>query len=322
MKKILNPISPIDAPDPFMTYDNETGYYYALFTRGECLELFRSRHAAGIITDNDSKIIYTFDGENDGIWGDIWAPEMHKGTNGKWYIYTSGRNQSEPGEKRLFIMEAQSSDPFGDWVFKCKPTPDIYSIDPTVYTSSDGKQYVCYSRVDPVYGQVLDVCDMENPYTFGKNAVTVAKAELEWEFDPPYIGKYAIVEGGFFVENNERLFIIYSATGCWSDYYCLGVLEHTGGDICDSANWIKHPKPLLVYGNGVFGPGHASFFKSPDGSELWCAYHGMKQHNVPVNWAPRYINIQKVDFDESGYPVMGLPVGYETEIDPPSGETA
>ena len=83
MKKILNPISPIDAPDPFMTYDNETGYYYALFTRGECLELFRSRHAAGIITDNDSKIIYTFDGENDGIWGDIWAPEMHKGTNGK-----------------------------------------------------------------------------------------------------------------------------------------------------------------------------------------------------------------------------------------------
>mgnify|MGYP002519584057 CR=1 FL=1 len=320
MKKFFNPISPIDAPDPFMTYDKETGYYYCLFTRGECLEIYRSRHAANIITDNDSKIIYTFNGERDGIWGEIWAPEMYKGTNGKWYIYTSGRAQKEPGHLCLFIMEAQSDDPFGEWIFKCKPTPDTLSIDPTVYTSADGKQYICYSRKDPVCGQVLEICDMENPYTFGKNVATIAKAELEWEFDHPYVGENAIVEGPFFVERNGRLFIIYSGTGCWSDHYCLGVLEHTGGSLCDAANWKKHPKPLFVHGNELYGPGHASFFRAPDGKEVWCAYHGMKEHNATCTGAPRFFNIQRVDFDETGYPVMGLPTGYEIELDPPKGE--
>ena len=47
VKTFKNPVSPFDAPDPFMTYDSGTGYYYALFTRGRVLELFRSRRAAG-----------------------------------------------------------------------------------------------------------------------------------------------------------------------------------------------------------------------------------------------------------------------------------
>ena len=106
MKTFRNPVSPFDAPDPFMTYVPETGYYYALFTRGRVLELFRSRHAAEICTAGDSRVIYRANGPEDGIWGDIWAPEMHRGSNGKWYIYTSGRMQEAPGEKRLFIMEA------------------------------------------------------------------------------------------------------------------------------------------------------------------------------------------------------------------------
>ena len=57
MKTFHNPVSPFDAPDPFMTWDPVTGYYYALFTRGSRLELFRSRHAGGIVKDGDSKVI-------------------------------------------------------------------------------------------------------------------------------------------------------------------------------------------------------------------------------------------------------------------------
>ena len=321
MQTFKNPISPHDAADPFMTYDPVTGYYYALFTRGTRLELFRSRHAARIVTDGDSRIIYTPNGERDGIWGDIWAPEMHRGSDGKWYVYTSGRHKSEPSQKRLFIMEGPADDPFvGEWHFCGMPSPDTFSIDPTVYTAPDGVQYLCCSRVDPVYGQVLDICDLENPYTFGKNCTTIARAELDWELVKPYVGTSAIVEGAFFLEKDGRLFIIYSANGCWSDHYCLGVLEHTGGSLCDAANWKKHPQPLLVHGNDLYGPGHASFFTSPDGTEVWCAYHGMKEHNEHVTPATRFFNIQKVNFTEDGYPVMGLPTGYKTELTPPSGE--
>lgn len=323
MNTFRNPISPFDAPDPFMTYDPVTGYYYALFTRGTRLELFRSRRAACIVTDGDSRIIYTPNGERDGIWGDIWAPEMHRGSNGKWYIYTSGRMNPEPSQKRIFVMEGPSDDPFeGEWIFRGKPFPETFSIDPTAYTAPDGMQYLCSSRVDPVHGQVLDICDLENPYTCGKHSATIARAELDWELVKPYVGDSAIVEGAFFLERGGRLFIIYSANGCWSDHYCLGVLEHTGGSLCDAANWKKHEKPLLVHGNGLYGPGHASFFASPDGSEIWCAYHGMKEHNEHVTPAPRFFHIQKVDFTEDNYPVMGLPTGYEADLIPPSGEIA
>ena len=319
MLKFKNPVAPHDSPDPFMTYDPVTKYYYALFTCHTMLKLYRSRNAGTIIKDNDFRIIY--EAGNDGILGDIWAPEMHRGSNGKWYIYTSGRLNLKTNNKRLFIMEGPEKDPFdGEWMFKVMPSPDIYSIDPTIYTAPDKTQYLCASRVDPKYGQVLDIYDMINPYTLGKKSATIAKAELPWELVPPYVDDLAIVEGAFFLKRNERLFIIYSANGCWSDHYCLGILEHTGGEICDAANWKKHDKPLFTYGNGVYGPGHASFFSSPDGTEVWCAYHGMKEHNENVTETTRFFNLQRVDFNEDDFPVMSLPTGYDTEITPPSGE--
>ena len=167
--------------------------------------------------------------------------------------------------------------------------------------------------------QVLDICEMKDP-TMCLRSRTIARAELEWELVEPYVGTSAILEGAFFLENNGRLFIIYSANGCWSNHYALGVLEFTGDDLCDPESWTKHPEPLLVYGNGVYGPGHASFFRSPDGSEVWCCYHGMPHSNESVTYTNRYMHIQKVEFDETGFPVMGMPIGCETPIDPPSGE--
>ena len=84
MQLFYNPISPGDAPDPFMTYDKQTEYYYAIHTQGNRLELFRHKHAAEVLKSGESKILYRADGTN-GIWGDIWAPEMHRGPDGLWY---------------------------------------------------------------------------------------------------------------------------------------------------------------------------------------------------------------------------------------------
>lgn len=315
-----NPLAPFDSPDPFIAYDNITGYYYSLFTRHDRLELFRSKKLCDIVKGGDSKIIYTPTGDLHGVYGEIWAPEMHKGTDGFWYVYTSGRMTEAPGQKRLFIMKSKTADPFGDWEFVCKPDPEVFSIDPTMYTDSDGTQYMCCSRVRAGFGQVLDIIKMESPSKLSDERDEVAVAELDWELIPPYIGENTIVEGGFFVKNGERLFLIYSANGCWSDDYVLGVLEHTGGKLCDRNNWKKHPEPLLVKGNGLYGPGHASFFYSPDGSELWCAYHGMKEHNENATPATRYMCVQRVDFTPDGYPVMGKSIGFDTHMPSPSGE--
>ena len=160
-----NPISYSDAPDPFITYDAETGYYYALHTQGDRIEIYRHKHAAEVIIEGETKVIYRATGEN-AVWGDIWAPEMHRGPDGLWYIYTSSRITKDPGEKRIFVLGSLSSDPFGEWEFKGRPAYDIFSIDPTVYTAPDGTQYMCYSRVDPQKGQVLE-CRLHHIYLLG-----------------------------------------------------------------------------------------------------------------------------------------------------------
>lgn len=319
MAEFKNPLEMRAAPDPFMTYDPETGYYYALFTCGNRLELYRSRHAANILTDKDTLVVFRVN-EKDGIYGCVWAPEMHKAPNGKWYIYTSGSITPGDGQKRLFVMESLTADPFDGFIFKGKLDDDLFAIDPTIYTDENGKQYICYSHSSAEDNQRLEIREMANPYTFGEKSAVVAVAEYPWELVPPYIGKSKINEGAFFVKSGERLFIIYSGNGCWSNDYCLGVVEYKGGDMCSSDSWVKHPEPIFVHGEDTYGPGHASFFKSPDGKELWCAYHVMLSFNEKAVYAPRYFCIQKVDFDETGYPVMGKVPPLDTLHKAPSGE--
>lgn len=321
MKTFRNPIRDMDAPDPFMTYDPVTGYYYSLFTLGNRLELYRSRRAADILNDEDTKVVFRA-GDEHGIYGAIWAPEMHKAPDGKWYIYSSGTHKprgSGDDSKHLFCMRSHTEDPFDGFEFMGKMGGELTAIDPTVMTHDDGKQYICYSLSGGE--QMLEIAELENPYTISNRRAVISRAIYPWELVPPYTGRAAINEGAFFLKNAGRLFIIYSGNGCWSNDYCFGVLEYKGGDICSADAWFKHPEPIFTRANGVFGPGHASFFKSPDGSEVWCAYHGMKKYNETAVYAPRYFNLQKVDFDETGYPVMGEPAGYETDIIPPSGET-
>ena len=310
-----NPVAGPQAPDPFIVWDGAAKCYYHLHTEGWRLELYRAKRVKDILSADHITVYVT--NAADRVFGHIWAPEMHKAPNGKWYIYTSGRILPDPNsQKRLFIMESRTSDPFDGFVFKGMPAPDTFAIDPTVMTWTDGRQYICYSEVRAPRGQVLVIREMKNPWTFGEREAEIAHAELPWERVDKRIN-----EGPFFVRSpdGKRLFIIYSGNGCWHDDYSLGVLEFTGGDLCDAANWKKHPKQLLVKGNGVFGPGHASFFRSPDGSELWCAYHGFERSNPSNTVTKRWLHVQKAGFDESGYPVMGVATGAAEQC-PPSGE--
>lgn len=327
MRTFRNPVSSGDAPDPFMTYDSVTGYYYSLFTCGSRLEIFRSRHAGTILSDKDSKVIYRT--PDHGFLKCIWAPEMHR-VNGRWYIYTSGQETEEHGPKRIFVLGAVSEDPFGEWEYLGKPLPWLWAIDGTSYTAPNGIQYLSYCRIEhDEHGHprnVLQIRRMVNPWTASDQFADIGRAEYPWEQIPPYDTRHLINEGPFFLEKNNRLFLIYSANGCTIAQYCLGLLEFIGDpndstQLCSAKYWIKLDHPVFEQANGVYGPGHASFFSSPDGSEMWCAYHGMKTSNVSGKHV-RFMNLQKIGFDETGFPVMGQPVGYECDILPPGGESS
>lgn len=317
----INPLSQQNFSDPFVTYDKDTGYYY-LIASCQCDELtiFRSKHIGDILEKGESKIVYVC-GNDEGVWGPMWAPEMYK-IGKKWYIYTSCKEENNGqifGTKRLLILQSKTEDPFDGFEFGSKPDTNIYAIDPSSMVIN-GKQYMCYSEVNSDNVQILVIREMSDPLTFTDNLSVIARPQLPWERVEPHTGYNAIVEGGFFLKQDDRLFIIYSANGCFMDDYCLGILEYVGGEICDGNSWKKNPNPLFVKGNGIYAPGHASFFRSPDETEVWCAYHCLLHSNPNGEEVNRYTCVQKISFDQTGYPVLGLPVGTKVSIASPSGE--
>ena len=84
-----------------------------------------------------------------------------------------------------------------------------------------------------------------------------------------------VSEGPVALQHDGDTFIVYSASFCGTPDYRLGMLRYNGGDPMTSEAWDKQPEPAFERSdeNGVFGPGHNGFFRSPDGTEDWIVYH-------------------------------------------------
>ncbi len=91
----------------------------------------------------------------------------------------------------------------------------------------------------------------------------------------------------------------------------------------DSASWKKHPTPVFQQSktNGVYAPGHNSFFKSPDGKEDWILYHANAApgQGCGRNRSPR---AQKFTWNANGTPNFGIPVKTDSVLPVPSENRA
>jgi GH43 family beta-xylosidase len=99
------------------------------------------------------------------------------------------------------------------------------------------------------------------------------------------------------------------------------MLTYNGNDPLNADSWVKHPEPVFerVDSAGVYGPGHATFFSSPDGTEDWIAYHANDEitDGCDMGRTPR---IQRFSWHEDGTPDFGSPVSTTEELPVPSGE--
>ncbi len=118
------------------------------------------------------------------------------------------------------------------------------------------------------------------------------------------------------------MFLVYSASGCWTDDYALGLLTlKEGGDPLNASDWTKTPAPVFTKkpSGSAFGPGHSSFFKSADGTEDWILYHANSTAGQGCGDA-RNPRMQKFTWNADGTPNFGEPVSINTGIKKPSGE--
>ncbi|MFI5070160.1 MAG: family 43 glycosylhydrolase [Terriglobales bacterium] len=324
-----NPLLPT-GPDPWV--ELRDGVYYYMNTTGTNLTLWRTRNMADL-KSADKKVVWT--PPSSGPYShDIWAPEIHF-LAGKWYIYFAAdvmRNQTH----RIWVVENASADPFqGEWTLKGKVSDasDKWAIDPSVF-EDQGRLYEIWSGwADDQNGtQSIYIARMKNPWTVEGPRARLSTPEYPWEKvgdvdqkiqpgDPPHID---VNEGPEILKHGDKIFLVYSGSACWTDYYALGMLEATSGsDLMNPASWKKSSKPVFQQSAeaGVYAPGHNSFFKSPDGKEDWLIYHAnsLPGQGCGAHRSPR---IQRFTWNADGTPTFGVPVAAGVEIARPSGESA
>lgn len=308
-KTFVNPLGDCGHADPCIVYCEKEKCYYGISTDGEAfwgtdkLVLHRSENFEDMFVNSESCVAYQSNAEDD-TYGYLWAPELYF-IQGKWYVYTSCQNSAEDNNKHIIVLEPKTDSLFDGFKISGHINRDVYAIDPSVYFDEQTEElYLCCSAV--IDGeQMLSIQKLKTPTEPIGEIVIITKAELEWELVPPY-DKCRIVEGGYFVKSpNGRLFIVYSANGCWSDDYVLGVLEFKGDDMLNPDCWEKYPLPVLKKSNGNFGPGHATFFYSPDKSELWVCHHCLEASDPENKPMKRRCHCQRVYFDETGFIHIG-----------------
>lgn len=316
-----NPLLPSGA-DPFSTYHN--GYYYYTNTLQNKLVLWKTKNLANI-ANAESMTIWT-PPEGTMYSKEIWAPEFHI-IDGKWYVYFAA-DDGDNNNHRMYVLENKSSDPFqGKWEFKGKiaANPDRWAIDGNVFKYK-GQLYMIWSgwEGDSNGQQNIYIARMENPWTINSNRVLISEPTYIWEkqgdlddeINPPHVN---VNEGPQYLEHDGEIFIVYSANGCWTDYYSLGLLRFSGEDLLDPSAWKKHDEPIFKKSeeNSVYAPGHNSFFKSPDGTEDWILYHANSNPGDGCG-GKRSPRMQKIEWNEDGTPNLGIPVSEETILQIPS----
>ena len=231
-----------------------------------------------------------------------WAPELHY-IQGEWYIYVAcddGNNETH----RMYVLKGTTqnpTDPF-EYVGQITDPSGKWAIDGSV-VEIKGELYFIWSgwEGDVNVAQHIYIAHMSNPWTIDSQRVMLSTPEYAWEKN----GEPLINEGPTALYHGDKTFIVYSASGSWTDDYCLGMLTLTGEDPMDPASWKKSDSPVFEKRFGTcFGPGHASFTTAVDGS-LWMIYHGNLQSGT--GWEGRSIWIAPVTFDKDGNPDFGKP---------------
>ena len=248
----------------------------------------------------------------------LWAPEIHH-IDGRWYIYTCADN-GDNANHHLVVLEAETDDPQGPYRMAAVLKTPSWAIDETIFRGEDGGLYCLYSGwpvgTKPDSTQHIFISRMKSPTELVGPSTDISGKMLPWETSGRPDG---LNEGPQVLRRDGRLFVFYACSGSWTADYCLGLLEHTGGDLLDAANWKKHPEPLLRRSGNIYGPGHGCVTKSPDGTEDWLVYHSSIDKGGSWN---RSISIKPFTWKKDGAPDFGTPPAWGESLEAPSGEPA
>lgn len=307
-------------PDPWVIHKD--GFYYYMNTQGNRISIYKTK-ALSQLKAAEIKVVYNAPASGPDS-RNIWAPELHF-LNNKWYIYYTAGSSADLSTQRMFVLENDQADPTqGTWVAKGQIkdlNADFFAIDATVF-SREGKNYIIWSghiSAEDNNQRLYISALADEPWKMATPRVEISAPTYDWEkIGTPYVN-----EGPEILMNEQgAAFLIFSASGCWTDDYSLGMLSlQQNGDPLNPAHWRKSDQPVFTKKpeNNAYGPGHNGFFKSPDGKEDWIIYHANSAPGLGCS-DKRSPRMQKFTWKSDGSPDFGEPVKLNTPIKKPSGE--
>jgi GH43 family beta-xylosidase len=307
-------------PDPWVI-KKDNNYYYT-HTLGNRIALWKTAKMTEL---KNAPVQNVWSAPSSGANSrNIWAPELHFIDN-KWYIYYTAGSSADLATQRLFVLENTNADPLtGTWTDKGKifdGAADFFAIDGSVFQYNGSNYFIWSGQASSSDNiQRLYIARMSNPWTLETPRSLISSPQYAWESvgAPP-----AVNEGPEIIKNAAgKIFLVYSASGCWTDDYSLGMLRLTeGADPLVAGSWTKDATPVFTSNTsgGVFGPGHNSFFKSADGAEDWILYHANPSAGKGCADV-RSPRMQKFSWKSDGSPDFGRPINLNTPIAKPGGE--
>lgn len=320
-------------PDPWV-YFYKGEYFYIRSARNR-LTLMRTTDITAL-SSAATKVIWT-PKENSNAHH-LWAPEIHR-IDGKWYVYYAADDGANENHQ-IYVLENPSDDPFqGEFTMKghlrTDPT-DLWAIDASVFEHR-GRWYLIWAgwekrSLDP-QTQCIYIARLKNPWTLDSERVLLSRPEYPWE--RIFINKDGsrtpwdlfVNEGpqALTSPDGRLVHLVYSASSCWTPDYALGLLTaKADANLLDPKSWSKASSPVFKQSpkNGVYGPGHNCFFKSPDGTEDYILYHARDTETDPKGKDVRNPRAQPFHWDKDGYPVFGSPLPTSAVLKKPSGTPA
>ena len=287
---ITEPI--MQGQDPQVEFKD--GYFYLVQSDGCNIWLRQSATLGGLATPVANQVILSPGCSN------TWAPEIHWFSD-RWYLYYSLGNPDHPNH-RVYVAQSQGAAVTGPYTIKGVLFNDYWNIDGSVFVAADGKYYFIFSGSPSGSQQNIYIAPMSNPYTLSGSPVMVSAPTQSWEINgaPP-----AVNEGPFGFTRNGRTFIVYSASGCWTDDYCLGLLTLAGTNPLNAAAWTKSG-PVFSKQPGAYGPGHNCVVVDGSG-QWWNIYHANNLSGQGCG-GYRQLRAQRIFWDVGNAPYFGAPV--------------
>ncbi|KFI47494.1 family 43 glycosylhydrolase [Bifidobacterium biavatii] len=284
-------------------------YYYVKVDNGTIV-LVKSNWLGDISTGETATVLE----EGNGL-EQYWAPELHR-LDGAWYIYVAAQKVGDTIH-RTYVLSNHADDPMsGEWQIEpMGGMDDKFAIDATVVETKRGRWLVWsgwegYENVQ----QNLYIARMVSPVEVKSEKILISEPDHDWE----RVGDPKVNEGPAAIVHGDTVNLTYSASGSWTDDYCIGLLTASAtADLSDPSAWTKHDKPILSKGHGIYGPGHNSFVESPDGRQTLMIYHSARWSGGGWN---RSVRFQPVTFDKNGA-IEPMDIQYSNQMVPvPSGE--